>query len=56
VHWHRLPREETESLFLGVFSNRGDVALRGMVSGHGGLGLDLGIIDFFPNPNDSMML
>ena len=42
--WHRLPREVVESLFLEVFKNRGGVALRDVVSGHGGgcLGLDLG--------------
>ena len=37
--WNRLPREVTVSLSLEVFKNRVDVALRGMVSGHGEGGL-----------------
>jgi len=44
MHWHRLPREVEESPSLEVFRKRGDVALRHMVSGHGGgvsiVGLD----------------
>ena len=36
--WHRLPREVEESPPLEVFTNRVDVALRDMVSGHGGGG------------------
>jgi len=36
--WHTLPKEVVESLSLEVFKNRVDVALRGMVSGHGGMG------------------
>ena len=37
--WNRLPREVTVSLSLEVFKNRVDVALRDVVSGHGGDGL-----------------
>ena len=35
-HWHRLPREVVVSLSLEVVRKSGDVALRGMVIGHGG--------------------
>lgn len=34
----------------------GDVALGEVVSGHGGVGLDLGIIELFSNLNDSITL
>ena len=33
---HRLPRKVVQSLSLEVFKNHGDVALRAVVSGHGG--------------------
>ena len=35
----QLPREVVGSPSLEVFQNRGDVALRDVVSGHGGVGL-----------------
>ena len=33
----------------GVFKELGDVALRDAVGGHGGVGLDLGILEVFLN-------
>ena len=41
----QLPREEAESQSLEVFKNRVDVALRDVVSGHGGGGLMVGLED-----------
>ena len=40
---------------LGVSQNHGDVALGDVGSGHGVLGLDLGILEVFSNLNDSMI-
>jgi len=37
MHWHRLCREVEESPSPEVFKNRGDVALRDVVSRHGGM-------------------
>ena len=47
-----------ESLSLEVFKNHGDVALRDVVSGHGGdgLGLDWMILEVFSNVNDFIIL
>jgi len=39
MHWQRLPKKVmVESLSLEAFKDRGDVALRDMVSGHRGMG------------------
>ena len=48
----QLPSEVVESLSLEKFKNHGDVALRDVVSGHGGgqLGLDLVILEVFLQP------
>ena len=45
LQWHRLPREVVQSPSLEVFQNRVDVALRDVVSGHGGDGLAAGLAD-----------
>ena len=42
-HWNRLPRKMAESPSLEVFKEHGDVALRHMVSGHGGGALTTGL-------------
>ena len=41
MQWHRLPREVVQSLSLEVFRKRRDVALREVVTEHGGDGLAL---------------
>ena len=41
VERHKLPKEVAELLSLEVFKESGDVALRDVVSGHGGGGLGL---------------
>ena len=43
MHWHRLPREVVKPLSLEVLKNCVDVALRDVVSGHGGDGLVFGM-------------
>ena len=41
---------------LEAFKNHGDVALRVMVSGHGGHGLDLIVLEVFSSCNYSLIL
>jgi len=45
LQWHRLPTEVVESPSLGVSKKHLDVALRDVVSGHGGNGLTVGLDD-----------
>jgi len=45
MHWHRLPREVVELLSLEVFRKMADVALRDVVSEHGGDGSAVGLDD-----------
>ena len=57
VHWPQAAQKVMELLSLEVFKNCGDVALRDMVSEHGGegLGMDLGISVVFSGLIDSLM-
>ena len=57
-HWHRLHREVVQLPSLQVFKNHRDVALRDVVSGHdgGGLESDCIILEVISNLNDSMIL
>jgi len=54
----QLPREVVQSPSLEVLKNHVDVALRDVVSGHGGGGLTLDkvILEGFSSFNDSMIL
>ena len=45
LQWHRLHREVVQSPFLEVLKNHVDVALRDVVSGHGGDELVVGLND-----------
>ena len=45
MQWHRLPREVVESPLLEVFKNSVYVAVRDMVSRHGGEGSMVGVED-----------
>ena len=38
MQWHRLLREVVGSLSLEVFKNCGDMAVRDVIGGHGGMG------------------
>ena len=57
MHWHRLSKEVVGSPSLKVFQNHGDVALRDVVSRHGGDGLELNLVTLvvFSNLNDFMI-
>ena len=54
----QVPVEVVGSSSLEVFQNHGDVALRDVVSGHGGGGVTVGIVIIvvFSNLNDSVIL
>jgi len=56
MQWHSCPGSGGVTIPGGVQSH-GDVALRDVVSGHGGggLGLDLGTLVVFSNLNNSMI-
>jgi len=45
MQWHRLPRMMVKSPSLEVFKKCGDMALRDVVSGHGGGALMVGLND-----------
>ena len=52
----QLPREVRGSLSLEAFKERGDVAQRVVVSGHGGVGLYWMMLHIFSNLNGSVIL
>ena len=57
MQWHGLPREVVQSLSLGMFENNGDVALRDVVIGCDGDGLDLELTsEIFSSLHSSMIL
>ena len=45
LQWHRLPREVVQSPSLEAFQSRVAVALKDIISGHGGDGLVIGLDD-----------
>ena len=57
-YWNRLPREVVGSLSLEVFKKRVHMALRDVVSGHGGGRLMVGLDDprGLSNLNESVIL
>lgn len=57
--WHRLPQEVVGSPTLKMFQNYGDVVLRDVGSGQSwycGVELGLGILEFFSNHSDPLIL